>query len=88
MLLLDQGRNIQIEGAAGAFDKEFRAMEDNLEEIRKIIDGAGVSTIDVEELENMLKEIRYSNFHKFWTSENVQISLCPKDLHIQNLFMP
>ena len=35
-------------------------MEDNLEEIKKIIDNAGVSTIDVEELENMLKEIRYS----------------------------
>ena len=65
MLLLDQGRNIQIEGAAGAFDKEFRAMEDNLEEIRKIIDGAGVSTIDVEELENMLKEIRYFEILKF-----------------------
>ena len=58
MLLLDQGRNIQIEGAAGAFDKEFSMMEDNLAEIRKIIEGAGVSTIDVEELENMLKEIR------------------------------
>ena len=58
-LLLDQGRNIQIEGAAGAFDKEFSIMEDNLAEIRKIIEGAGVSTIDVEELEEMLKEIRY-----------------------------
>lgn len=57
-LLLDQGRNIQIEGAAGAFDKEFSIMEDNLAEIRKIIEGAGVSTIDVEELEEMLKEIR------------------------------
>ena len=60
VLLLDQARNIQTEGASGAFDKEFRVMEDNLAEIRKIIEGAGVSTIDVEELENMLKEIRYT----------------------------
>ena len=60
-LLLDQGRNIQYHGAGGAFDKEFRVMEDNLEEIKKIIDNAGVSTIDVEELENLLKEIRYSD---------------------------
>jgi len=57
-LLLDQGRNIQIEGAAGAFDKEFRVMEDNLAEIKKILDGAGVSSYDVQVLEDMLKEIR------------------------------
>lgn len=56
--LIEQGRNIQIEGAAGAFDKEFRVMEDNLAEIRQIIESAGVSSFDVEELQNMLKQIR------------------------------
>lgn len=55
---MDQARNIQIEGASGAFDKEFRVMEDNLDEIRKIIEGAGVSSLDVEDLQNMLKMIR------------------------------
>lgn len=57
-LLMDQAKNIQIEGASGAFDKEFRVMEDNLAEIRRIIENAGVSSFDVEELQNLLKQIR------------------------------
>ena len=57
-VLIEQGRNIQIEGAAGAFDKEFRVMEDNLAEIRRIIENAGVSSYDVEELEKTIKQIR------------------------------
>lgn len=59
-VLIEKGRNIQIEGAAGAFDKEFRVMEDNLAEIKRIIENAGVSSYDVEELENMIKQIRYT----------------------------
>lgn len=55
---MDQAKNIQIEGASGAFDKEFRVMEDNLAEIRRIIENAGVSSFDVEELQNLLKQIR------------------------------
>lgn len=58
-LLMDQARNIKTEGASGAFDKEFRVMEDNLAEIRRIIEGAGVSSLDVEELQNMLGMIRF-----------------------------
>ncbi|WAR26302.1 LAMB1-like protein [Mya arenaria] len=50
--------NIAIEGAAGAFDKEFRVMEDNLAEIRRIVEGAGVSSYDVEELQMMIKTMR------------------------------
>lgn len=34
-------------------------MEDNLAEIKRIIENAGVSSYDVEELENMIKQIRY-----------------------------
>ena len=60
---MDQGRNIQIEGAGGAFDKEFRVMEDNLAEVRKIINGAGVSLVDVTELEGMIKQIRWAEFN-------------------------
>ncbi|KAL4226155.1 Laminin subunit beta-1 [Mactra antiquata] len=56
--LIEQGRNIQIEGAAGAFDKEFKIMEENLAKIRDIVENAGVSSYDVEQLEMMLKEIR------------------------------
>jgi len=57
-MLLDQAKNIQIEGASGAFDKEFRVMEDNLAEIRRIVEDSGVSSLDVEELQNMLTQIR------------------------------
>lgn len=55
---MDQARNIQIEGASGAFDKEFTVMEENLAEVRRIIEGAGVSSFDVEELQEMLRQIR------------------------------
>ncbi|XP_052780094.1 laminin subunit beta-1-like [Mya arenaria] len=56
--LVSQAENIAIEGAAGAFDKEFRVMEDNLAEIRRIVEGAGVSSYDVEELQMMIKTMR------------------------------
>ncbi|XP_052278966.1 laminin subunit beta-1-like [Dreissena polymorpha] len=57
-ILMEKARNIQIEGASGAFDKEFRVMEENLAEVRKIIASAGVSSYDVEELEKLLNKIR------------------------------
>jgi len=57
-VLVGQAQNIALEGASGAFDKEFRVMEENLDEIRRIIESAGVSSYDVEELQKMLAEIR------------------------------
>ncbi|KAK3579401.1 hypothetical protein CHS0354_029709 [Potamilus streckersoni] len=75
--LLDQAKDIQTSGASGAFDKEFRNMEEKLEEIRKIIDSSGVSSSDVDQLKNKLAQIRLN------LTDNMQ-TLNAMDTEMQN----
>ena len=53
-----KGSNIKTEGAPGAFEKEFKDMEDKLDEVRKIVDGANVTSDDIDDLKMKLEAIR------------------------------
>ncbi|GAB1608593.1 laminin subunit beta-1-like [Argonauta hians] len=56
--MVDKVKNISITGAAGAFEEEFRAMRQNLDEVRQIIDDVGGSPETVAELDKMLEAIK------------------------------
>ena len=58
--LIEDARTIQVSGAAGAFDKEFRHMEKMIDEIRQIIESAQISGVDVHDIEDLLQSVRYS----------------------------
>ena len=56
--MIRQGGDIKIGGAPGAFDKEFTDMEDKLEQVRKIVDGANVTSDDIDDLKMKMEAIR------------------------------
>ena len=56
--LVQQGENIKFEGPPGAFDEEFRIMEENLEEIRRIIAGANITSTDLDAISEQMRNIR------------------------------
>ena len=58
-LLIKEGSEIKVGGAPGAFDKEFRFMEDKLEEVRRILAGTNVTEADLDDLRDRLNTARY-----------------------------
>ncbi|XP_074646812.1 laminin subunit beta-1-like [Tubulanus polymorphus] len=56
--LMDDAKNIKTTGAPGAFEKEFKAMEDNLEEVKMILHNTNVSFNDINELQMKLEKLR------------------------------
>jgi chromosome segregation ATPase len=56
--LVTEGRNIKVSGAPGAFGKEFKEMEDKLDEVRRIIAGSNVTAEDLDSLREKLNQIR------------------------------
>lgn len=56
--LLDDATRIKTTGAERAFDKEFRQMERNMDEIREIVNNASVASSDMKELEYIVKQLR------------------------------
>ena len=59
MILLRNGSEIEHGGAPGAFDEEFKYMENILEEVRKIIAGSNISVEGLENLMEKLQQLRY-----------------------------
>jgi len=57
-ILINQGSNIKVGGAPGAFEEEFRRMEEMLNEVRAILAGANVTGKDLDELRDKLSQIR------------------------------
>jgi len=57
-ILISEGKLIKGGGASGAFEREFREMEDKLEEVRRILNGTGVSSSGLEDLRRRIKIIR------------------------------
>ena len=60
--LVQQGENIKFEGPPGAFEDEFRIMEENLDEIRRIIAGANITSGDLDTISDQLATIRYGSW--------------------------
>lgn len=56
--MVNKVKNITVTGAAGAFEKEFRAMRENLDEVRQIINDVGGSSETIVELDEMLDTIK------------------------------
>ena len=56
--LVTEGSNIKVSGAPGAFGKEFKDMEDKLDEVRRIIAGTNVTTEDLDAMREKLNQIR------------------------------
>jgi hypothetical protein len=79
--LIKQGSDIKIGGAPGAFDKEFQAMEDKLDEVRGIVNGANVTTDDIEDLKAKLGAIRRN-----LTENNDQMDGTETDLRVKIIF--
>jgi len=57
-ILVEMGENIKFEGPPGAFDEEFRIMEENLAEVRRIVGGANITSADIDLLTEKLTIIR------------------------------
>ena len=58
-----RGSEIKIKGVIGVFDKEFEQMEKMLDEVKRIVSGANVTTVEVEELKSKILEIRSVRGH-------------------------
>ena len=64
-----EGSNIKVSGAPGAFSREFKDMEDKLDEVRRIIAGTNVTAEDLESMTDKLAMIRY--IHNFLFSSGL-----------------
>ena len=57
--LIHEGSEIKVGGVKGIFEAEFRAMEDKLDEVRRILSGTNVTQHDLDRLQDSLNLIRY-----------------------------
>ena len=57
-LLIKTGGEIKVGGAPGAFDREFKEMEEKLDEVKRILAGTNVSAEGLDELRDRLIQIR------------------------------
>lgn len=58
-LLIQEGSDIKVGGAPGAFEREFKFMEEKLEEVKRMVAGLNVTDADLDELRNRLEEVRW-----------------------------
>lgn len=56
--IVNKVTNITVTGAAGAFEKEFNIMKENIDEVRQIIEAVGGSSENVKQLSDMLENIK------------------------------
>ena len=56
---MNEGSNIKFGGAPGAFEDEFTDMEEKLDEVRAILDGANITGKDLQDLQDKLNTIKY-----------------------------
>ncbi|XP_035224803.1 laminin subunit beta-1-like isoform X2 [Stegodyphus dumicola] len=56
--LLDAASHIKQTGITGAYSKEFSAMESKLEEVREILAAANITGSDVEDLQDIVEQLR------------------------------
>jgi predicted transcriptional regulator len=56
--LVEQAKDISVTGAIQAFDEEFKLMQNNIDEIRKILSSVNFTQADIQEIENMLDNIK------------------------------
>ena len=56
--IVNKVTNITVTGAAGAFEKEFNIMRENIDEVRQIISAVGGSSESVKNLSEMLENIK------------------------------
>lgn len=56
--IVNKVTNITVTGAAGAFEKEFNIMKENIDEVRQIIEAVGGSSENVKQLSEMLENIK------------------------------
>ena len=52
------GGNIKISGPPSAFEKEFQEMEKKLEEVKKILNGTGVTQADLDQITEKLEDLK------------------------------
>ena len=53
---------MKVGGVKGIFEAEFRAMEDKLDEVRRILAGTNVTRGDLDHLRDSLNIIRYTSW--------------------------
>ncbi|XP_033744359.1 laminin subunit beta-2-like [Pecten maximus] len=73
--LLDDATRIKTTGAERAFDKEFRQMEQNMDEIRHIVNNASVASTDMKDLEDILKQLRQNLTQSMERLDNTELGL-------------
>ena len=57
--LILEGSEMKVGGVRGIFEAEFRAMEDKLDEVRRILAGTNVTRYDLDHLRDSLNLIGY-----------------------------
>ena len=79
---------MKVGGVKGIFEAEFRAMEDKLDEVRRILAGTNVTRGDLDHLRDSLTVIRYTSafltlrsmgWGQIYFAKNLQIHLFPDD---------
>lgn len=58
--LLDKARSIKQTGTTGAYTKQFTQIEENLNEVDKILQGQDINEMDLEQVQHMIAEARDS----------------------------
>ncbi|KAL5014853.1 hypothetical protein ScPMuIL_009123 [Solemya velum] len=81
--LVSDAKNITVTGVDRAFEKEFRQMEDNLKEIRDIINNANITSADIMDLERSLNETRDSLTDNIKALNGIDEELMNTDKRIQ-----
>jgi mevalonate kinase len=57
--VIQAASEIKQTGATGAYTREFEKMEEQLDEVRQLLENTTVSSHDLERLENLVEKFRY-----------------------------
>lgn len=57
-ILVDSAESISVTGAIKAFDEEFKLMQNNIDEIQRILSSVNFTQVDVHDIKTMLEYIK------------------------------
>lgn len=57
--VIQAASEIKQTGATGAYTREFEKMEEQLDEVKQLLENTTVSSHDLERLENLVEKFRY-----------------------------
>ncbi|XP_005110416.2 laminin subunit beta-1 [Aplysia californica] len=56
--IVKRANDVSVTGAIKAFDEEFRLMQDNIDEIKRILASVDFTQVDIQDIQNMLDTVR------------------------------